>query len=293
MSKHVVAMLVGLVFLFSAPLAEAQPTRVLWWNGTRDEPPNMYARDRQTMADYIGAYQGGQVFDVTMRSSLRGGDLAQALSSAPFDIVILDVVTRRRYMNAQDLTALKNFYASGKTGLMLDGSIWIRNFKKFPVTTFPGENGSVAGLLINQMFVLAEAGGGIFIGADHDTYQVGANQALQALVPGAKFSGSTNPSSDGQFIGNALLGKRVPITARDILRHWEAVPNQGEAPVGEFTDFLGHPVTLYSLVETADKPGGGRKRPYISASVFPGAGQTDIDSDEPVFDNLPTHKSGG
>lgn len=86
------------------------------------------------------------------------------------------------------------------------------------------------------------------------------------------------------------MGKRERVIARDILRHWEAVPSQGEAPVGEFVDFMGRPVTLYSLVETADQPGGGRKRPYISASIFPGSGRTAIDSDEPAFENLPTHK---
>jgi len=144
---------------------------------------------------------------------------------------------------------------------------------------------------VNQLALLADAGGGILIGADHDAWQTNANTALQALLPQARFRGTTNPSTDGQFIGDALLGHRVSVTARDILRHWEAVPNQGEAPVGDYTDFMGRPVTLYSLVETADKPGGGRKRPYISASVFPGAGTTAIDSDKSVFDNLPTHKS--
>ncbi len=280
------------VMLAGGVVAQGQPVRVLWWNGTPDEAPKMYARDRETIARYIDDFSGGQVFSVTFRTSLQGGDLANELQRALYDIIILDVITRRVFLNSADIEAVKAFYASGKSGLMLDGSLWIRNLRRHRTTAFPGVNGSVAGLMMNQLFILAEAGGGVFLGADHNVYQRGANSVLQALVPGAKFSGSTDPSTDGEFIGDALLAKRVSIKARDILNHWEAVPNQGEAPVGDFVDFLGRPVTLYSLVETADKPGGGRKRPYVSASVFPGDGRTAIDSDEPVFDNLPTHKSG-
>ncbi|MEM6897530.1 MAG: hypothetical protein AAF576_09115, partial [Pseudomonadota bacterium] len=183
-------------------------------------------------------------------------------------------------------------YASGKRQLMLDGSFWIRNMRTRDRTRFPGPGESMAGILVNQVAALAEAGGGILIGVDHGEWQRNGNIAMQALVPGARFRGVTNPSTDGDFIGDVLLGRRASVTARDVLRHWEAVPNQGEAPVGTFTDFMGQPIELFSLVETADKPGGGRKRPYISSTIFPGEGTTDIDSTEPMFSNLPTHKSG-
>lgn len=255
-------------------------------------PPQMNARHREEMANYVNQFGGGQTFTVQYRASERGGTLAQELAGAPYDILILDITTSRARLNDADTGALQQFYSSGKTGLMLDGSFWIRNTQISPRTAFPGENGGTAGLLINQLTVLAEAGGGILIGTDHNQWQADANKVLRALVPGASFRGTTNPSTDGAFIGNALLAKKVPVTARDILRHWEAVPNQGEAPVGQFVDFLGRPVTLYSLVETSDKPGGKRKRPYISSTVFPGEGQTAIDSAEPLLENLPTHKSG-
>lgn len=271
--------------------AQGSPVRVLWWNGMPDYPPVMYERHRRQMADYVDAFEGGQVFSVVYRASQRAGELGQAINAGQFDILVLDIINRRSNLNGSDTAALQQFYASGKTALMLDGSFWIRSTEVKPRTRFPGENGGTGGLTINQLVLLAEAGGGILIGADHNEWQLDANKALQALVPQAKFRGKTNPSTDGAFIGNALLAKQVPVTARDILRHWEAVPDQGEAPVGQFTDFMGRPVTLYSMVETADKPGGGRKRPYISSTVFPGQGETAIDSVEPVLDNLPTHKS--
>ncbi len=283
-----------LVFVITAggALAQNGPVRVLWWNGMPDYPPVMFDQHRRDMATYVDGFGGGQVFSVQYNASQRGGDLANAIAAAPYDILVLDIVTSRAQLNNADTAALQQFYGSGKTGLMLDGSFWIRSTKIKPRTRFPGENGGTGGMTINQLTLLAEAGGGILIASDHNQWQANSNKALQAILPRAQFRGKTNPSTDGAFIGNALLAKRVPVTARDILRHWESVPDQGEAPVGQFQDFLGRPVTLYSMVETADKPGGGRKRPYISSNIFPGAGETAIDSAEPVLENLPTHKSG-
>lgn len=282
----------GLLLSAQSAAAQQSPVRVLWWNGMPDYPPAMFDHHRRDMASYVDSFGGGEVFSVQYEASQRGGHLAAAIGRVEYDILVLDIVTSRAQLNNADTAALQQFYRSGKTGLMLDGSFWIRSTKIKPVTRFPGENGGTGGMTINQLTLLAEAGGGILIASDHNQWQANSNRALQAILPQAQFRGKTNPSTDGAFIGNALLAKRVPVTARDILRHWEAVPDQGEAPVGQFTDFLGRPVTLYSMVETADKPGGGRKRPYISSTVFPGAGQTAIDSNETVFDNLPTHKSG-
>lgn len=268
------------------------PIRVLWFNGMPDLGREVVSRHRQQMATYVDNFQGGTLFNVSYTRKLRGGDLAKALSAGRYDIVVLDMANRRTRVNGADKSALQSFYASGKNTLMLDGSFAIRNINHNPRTNFPGTNGSSGGLLMNQMFALAANGGGILIGTDHNIWQPNANAALAALVPGAKFRGTTNPSTDGDFIGETLIGSRVVVKARDLLRHWESVPNQGEAPVGKFTDFMGRAVTLYSLVETADKPGGGRKRPYISTSFFPGDRRIPIDSESDGFENLPTHKSG-
>lgn len=272
--------------------AQHQAKKVLWFNGMPDFKPEVVNRHRQDMARYVGKFRDGKAFEVTFKRRLRGGGLAAELNAAQYDVVVLDLANRRVRLNAADVKALQNFYASGRDKLMLDGSFAIRNIRHNPTTKFPGVNGSSGSLLINQIYALADNGGGVLIGTDHNDWQSNANKALQGLVPQARFRGTTNPSTDGDFIGTLLLSSRVTVAARDILRHWESVPNQGEAPVGEFTDFSGRPITLYSLVETADKPGGGRKRPYISMNFFPGDRRIPIDSEEQDFENLPTHKSG-
>jgi hypothetical protein len=200
---------------------------------------------------------------------------------------VLDVTTRRSTFGPADLEALRSHYASGRRALMLDGSLWIRSTAENRTTRFPGVNGATGDLTVNQIQALADAGGGILIGTDHDDFQVGANVALEAIVPGARFSGTTNPSTDGDFIGRTLLGHAVTLRAIDILEHWQSIPTQGESPVGSFTDFTGNAIRLHALVETADKPGGGVKRPYVSASFDPGSQRTAIDANETAFEDAP------
>lgn len=283
--------------LFLAPTSRAAAqtgpaTSILWWNGMRSHTPGATDGSRSQMADHVNNFSGGQVFEVTFRRSTRGGALAQTLSEGRYAIVVLDITDNRIHLNTADTEALKRFYASGRNALMLDGSFMIRSMPIRSRTRFPGSNGSSAALLVNQLTLLQQAGGGILIGADHGQWQNNPNKALKALLPGVAFKGVTNPSTDGHFIGRGLLETRVWTKPIDILKHWESVPNQGEAPVGQFTDFLGRPVTLHALVESADKPGGGRKRPYISASFAPDEERIAIDSDDDSFGVLPTHKSG-
>jgi hypothetical protein len=277
--------------------ALAEPARVLWFLGTPDYPGEYSARDRRAMADYIGAFDGGARFEVSFTRSTQRGGLARAIGEGAFDVIVLDLATTSNIFGSADLDALKGHYQGGHRALMLDGSLGIRNMQGRPLTRFPGPEEALGKLLVNQIDALHRAGGGVLIGTDHTQWQRSANAALGALLPGAAFSGSTDPSTDGVFLGKVLLGGAAEVVPVSVLRHWEAVPNQGEAPVGPFTDFLGAPVTLYSLVETADKPGGGRKRPYISASFDPGSERYDIDSEvapEPekpaLPENMPTRK---
>lgn len=241
--------------------AQARAFEILWWNANPDEPRFKVGRHRETMANYLDTFQGGALFNVTYGVHRRGGDLANVLGGRGFDVVILDATETRSRFNGADLEALKALYAAGRSNIMLDGTLNIRYVDFNHLTDFPGVNGSSAGLLVNQVAALARRGGGFLIGTDHDRFQVSANAAATALVPGARFSGTTNPSTDGDFLGRSLLGEMVPVRANDVLQHWQTIPNQGQAPVGQFTDILGRPVTFYSLVEAADKPGGSAKRP--------------------------------
>jgi len=274
-----------LALIACAGTGAAQPARVLWWDASPSYPNASEPADRKKMARYL---------DVNYRHSTRRGDLARALAGQAYDILVVDVTTEARPFNTDDLAAVKAVYRAGHRTLMLDGTLWIRSTRSEPETVFPGPNGAAAALLVNQMSALRARGGGILVGTDHVEYQAGANQVLRALVPGAAFSGRTNPSRDGVFIGDVLLSLAETARPVDILRHWESVPSQAEAPVGTYTDFLGNRVALHALVETADKPGGGPRRPYISASFAPGEDRTAIDSDkmpEAAADTMPTRKS--
>lgn len=292
MKRRTFAALVASALLFwcAAPVpdaaAQTPPFQVLWWNANPDEPGFKVGWHRETMANYLDTYQGN-LFDVTYGVHQRGGDLARAMAGGNFDVIVLDATELRSRFDTADLEALKAFYAAGHRQIMMDGTLNIRFVERNRWTEFPGVNGSSAGLLVNQVAALARRGGGVLIGSDHNRFQVSANAAFRALVSSGGFSGVTDPSTDGNFIGRTLLGEEVSVRANDLLQHWQSIPNQGEAPVGQFTDFMGQPITFYSLVEAADKPGGGRKRPYISASFDPGSERTAIDDDVVFSDPLP------
>lgn len=279
----------ALLMAVAAAPAGAEPTRVLWWSAPYFQERDVAPRYRKQMADYLDGVGGGAVFDVTWRHG-RSGELAQLLAQGPWDVLVLDLTDPGRPLNSADLTALRSFYASGRRALMLDGTLNIRSTGWQAETRFPGRNESSAGLLLNQIRSLEAAGGGILIGTDHGRFQRAANQALEALLPGAAFSGITNPSTDGAFLGRALLAQAVEVTPRDLFRHWESVPNQGEAPVGTFTDTTGQPVTLHALVSAADKPGGGKQRPFISATLEPDASRTALDAAAPAGPPMPTRQ---
>ena len=299
-----------IVLLAANASAQERTFSVLWWNANPDEPGIKVGSHRKAMATYLNAIDDGRLFNVRYAVHRRRGDLSAALAEQEYDVLVLDATEARTRFDSQDLAALKQMYASGRDAIMLDGTLNIRNVNYNATTQFPGENNATGGLLVNQVASLAQRGGGILIGSDHDMFQASANAALTALVPGARFSGLTDPSTDGDFLGRILLSERMKVRPMDLLRHWQSIPNQGETPTGTFTDFLGRSVTFHVLVEAADKPGGGKRRPYISASFDPGSERTAIDRDTAAFDdpvedafeeeaaaprlpdNMPTRKGG-
>ncbi|MEO0344457.1 MAG: hypothetical protein AAF198_13570 [Pseudomonadota bacterium] len=287
--KYLFVSLIVTSFTLASPITAA--TSVFFWNGMTSNdnttPPSL----RKKIADYVDDFSGGTQFDVTFDSSIDPGALARSLSGRNYDVLVLDITDDTIRLNAADIAAVQQFYQSGRQALMLDGSFAIRSLVYNNRTQFPGPNETYGKLTVNQVAAIAARGGGILIAADHDVWQVNTNKIVQALLPGARFKGTTNPSTDGDFIGDELLGMKANAIPKDIFNHWAAVPNQGEAPIGGFTDFLGQAVTLYPLVEASDKPGGKRRRPYISASFDPGDTRTAIDSEEELFENIPTHKS--
>lgn len=276
--------------VFAATNAIAQPAKVLWWDVSANEPRNK-PQNRQRMARYLDQYRGGSRFNVDYVYGPRRGSFAQHMAANPgYRIIVITAATKSRSFSRSDLDALRAFYASGRKTLMLDGTLGIRNSDVRQRTQWPGANNSSANMLVNQMEALRRRGGGLLIGTDHGRFQASANQALQAIVPRARFSRVTNPSRDGQFFGNLLLAEARPVRPFDMLRHWEAIPNQGQAPVGNFKDFQGGGVRLHTLVEASDKPGGGTRRPYISSTINPGQARFDITRNQAPTQDAPAPK---
>lgn len=224
------------------------------------------------MSDSLSAHSGGSVFNSTYFSSETPGTLATHLLANSYDVIIFDATSSAAKFNVADIAAVQAMYEGGKNNLLLDGTLYIRSINFNAGSDFPGINGSSAALTINEAFSVAKRGGGFMIGTDHSGFQTDANQILNGLLPGAFFTGITSPSIDGVWNGTELLAGPVPVASGDIFAHWDTIGSQAIAPTGNFLDFLGNSVTLYSQVDVADDPGGGPKFSYISTSFNVGGG---------------------
>jgi hypothetical protein len=259
------------------PLTQAgssSAAQVLWWDATPEyggQAPDSY---REEMADYLTNFNGGGVFDATFVASQTPGALAAHLATNSYDVIVFDT-TGPNTFDAADVMAVQDHYMS-HSNVLLDGILYIRNINLNTTTDFPGINGSTGGFTANEVSQIAQRGGGIMIGTDHNCCQWGANTILGAIIPGAGFSGLTTPSLDGQFNGTQLLDDVAMVSAFDLFSHWAAVPSQAETPVGMFTDITGAMVELWAQVEVADFV-GGPLRPYISTSWEPGTGGPQFD----------------
>ncbi|MDJ1177096.1 PEP-CTERM sorting domain-containing protein [Roseofilum capinflatum] len=254
--------------------ANAAQFSVLWWDTTASQT-GINIEHRQEISSFLDDFDGGDLFDTTYIFHPTSGGLEAHLASKSYDVVVLDSFYNPPYspdfpFDLADREALKQHYTQ-KSNLMLDGSLAIRSLGSYPQADFPGPNNALGNFTVNQVYALATRGGGILMGTDHYTVQEDVNYMLDGLFPDqpAKFSGSTIPSTDGIFYGADLLNSAVVVSPNDIFAHWDAIPTQGVAPTGDFIDFLGNPVTLYSQVDVANKPGGGQKYSYISTSWKP------------------------
>jgi hypothetical protein len=279
----------GLVLALSAFVADAAPIKVLWWDTTPEygaQAPNVR---REAMSTFLTNFGGGGVFTSTYRDAeFQPGTLAVEMASGNYDVVVFDSTPSgaQNSFNASDFGALRTAYDGGMNNLMLDGTLYIRNIDYNSETNFPGTNNALGGLLANQVMQLAMRGGGFMIGTDHNCCQFEANSLLQALLPSAAFSGITDPTNVGTFFGQDLLdGGAQAIAAVDVFNHWDAVPSQAIAPTGDYLDFNGSALTLFSQVDVADQGTfgltAGERYSYISTSWKPGDGETDIDDPNP------------
>ncbi|MDJ1184638.1 PEP-CTERM sorting domain-containing protein [Roseofilum casamattae] len=252
--------------------ANAASFSVLWWDTTNRDDTRFTDSIRKEIPDFLDAFtvDGEDIFETTYMSHRTPGELANHLDLHTYDAIVLDTDYRSPPFpfGVEDREALKEHYKN-KSNLILDGSLLIRSMDFWPQFDFPGPNNAFGHLTANQVYTLVKKGGGMMIGTDHAIHHADANFMLDAILPGAEFSGVTNPSTDGVFYGADFLNNVASVVPMDIFNHWSSMPNQGIAPTGDFIDFLGNPVTLYSQVDVADKPGGGEKYSYISTSWKP------------------------
>jgi hypothetical protein len=258
----------------------AAPINVLWWDSTPDyggQAPNAL---RQEMSDYLTAFGGGGIFSSTYVGSETPGTLATHLATNSYHVLVFDATSSSSKFNAADIAAVQAFYAT-MSNLLFDGTLYIRSINYDAGTNFPGPGGDTGRLTANEVYQLGTRGGGIMVGTDHNCCQVDANQIVQAVLPGASFSGVTFPSTDGIWNGTDLLTGAANVVSLNVFNHWDSVPTQAIAPTGTFMDINGASVTLYSQVDVADDPGGGPKFSYISTSWQPSGGGVIITDPDP------------
>lgn len=266
-----VATAASLLFTSSASAA----VNVLWFDSTPEyggQAPNAL---RKEMSDYLTAFGGGGVFNSSYVGSETAGTLATTLGAGSYDVVVFDATSFSSKFNAADITAVRSFYADNNRNLLLDGNLYVRSADINLASDFPGPNGSTGGLTVNEVWSLASRGGGIMIGTDHVGYQVDANQILNAIIPLASFSGVIDPSPDGAFTGTELISVKSNVAPADLLTHYSSLVTQGIAPTGDFVDFQGNAITLYSQLNIAEDVGGPRNS-FISTSFAPGGGSVII-----------------
>jgi len=186
----------------------------------------------------------------TIANSTIGGSLATALASGSYDQVYLWDLSSTLYLNGADTTALAGFWSTHR-GLVVDS----RSYGYFFQGTDPSEQALLQNVAAN--FVLA--GGGVWVGSDHNPdWTMNANAFLGAIGVNP-ILGSYSDAVNFADPSSVLL---AGVTPTDL---WGGGASVGSVPLGlqpngiEMYRHFGHTRPDGSLL------------PYISAS-FPLAG---------------------
>lgn len=197
------------------------------------------------------ASAGHTVSVVDVRS---GGTLSSTLSSGSYDQVYLWDLTSTRYLNNADVSALASFW--GNRGLVVDTRSYGYHFQ-------PNNTSEVA-LLQNVASNLQAAGGGVWVGTDHDQdWTRNANPFLQAIGINPVVGSYSDPVNFADPTSVLLAG----VTATDL---WGGGQSVGQAPIGV------QPNGVEMFIHFGHTRTDGSVLPYISAS-FPLTGVPDPD----------------
>lgn len=186
---------------------------------------------------------GHTVSVVDVRSA---GTLASTLTSGSYDQVFLWDLTSTSYLNGSDVSALASFWDS--RGLVVD----TRSYGYY----FQGNNTSEVALLQNVASNLDAAGGGVWVGTDHDPdWTANANPFLSAIGINPVTGIYSDPVNFADLTSVLLAG----VTPTDL---WGGGASVGQAPIGV------QPNGVEMYIHFGHTRDDGSVLPYISAS-FP------------------------
>jgi hypothetical protein len=186
----------------STPSANATDN-ILYLNSTRGLGTGGLGDFRQPIADVIDNYQDGTIFDVDFLQTHVPGSLASWLDANPvgyYNQIWFDTsISGASLLNQADLTALNTWAAHKQPEFILDSTFAYRNKNINTISN------SAAAVTVNEALALRDAGGGIFIGTDHNQFAYTANQILSNFGFDGLFTGTYYPRANGSFGGNLLM----------------------------------------------------------------------------------------
>ena len=192
-----------LLLELAVTLPATATSNILYLNSTRGSGTGSLGNFRGTIANFIDNYEDGNVFDVDFVPTQVSGDLASFLNTKPIDyydqIWFDTTIYLSSLLSAVDLDALNSWSMNKQPEFILDSSFFYRNKISNTMTA------SAGAMTVNQALALQDAGGGIFIGTDHNSFAYTANQILDNFGFDNFFTGINFITSNGSFVGNSLL----------------------------------------------------------------------------------------
>lgn len=182
---------------------------------------------------------------VTIFDSTTGGALATELAANSYDQVFLFDLTDTRYLNADDNTALGNFW-NAHGGLVIDTRSYGYHFQ--------GDNPSEVALLQNVAENLDLSGGGVWVGTDHNPEWTQNANPFLAEIGIDEITGSFSNPVNFADISSVLLSG---VTPTDL---WGGGQSVGQAPIGI------QPNGIDMFIHFGHTRADGSTLPYISAS---------------------------
>jgi len=219
----------ALLLALAGTAVTAAPVNILYMNSTRGTGTGGFGDFRSAIADSLDAHGGGGVFDVTFVQEHQPGDLAAELAAQAvgfyeqiwFDTTILDTAL----LTAGDLAALNAWAANDQPEFILDSSFFFRNKNSATASV------DAAAVTVNEALALQAAGGGIFIGTDHDRFADTANQILENFGFDGLFTGLFDITPNATFVGDLLI-QPEPVNGPSFFANHLQLLSTSDVPIG-------------------------------------------------------------